>query len=93
MAWTYGGWRREATTTAQRTMLIQHIEEVEAILSGYKSQGAMQQSAARFELEDYLRKLEKKLTEYDDSLGLGLDADFPAFIQAKPRTNDSLETA
>jgi len=92
MAWTYGGWRREPTTTAQRTMLIQHIEEVEALISGYKSQGALSENAARFELEEYLKRLEMWFDKYNDALGLGLDADIPTFVQAKPKPDDSLET-
>lgn len=91
MAWTYGGWRRESGSTAQRTMLILHIEEVEALLSSYKSLGAMQQQASRFELESYLARLEKHLEDYNDALGLGLDANNQPFVQAKPITDDSME--
>ena len=93
MAWSYGGWRRESTSTAQRTMLILHIEEVEALLSSYKSLGAMSQQASRFELESYLARLDKHLTDYNDALGLGLDANIQPFVQAKPVTDDSLEIA
>ena len=93
MAWTYGGWRREATTTLQRTMLILHIEEVEALISSYKSLGAMSQQASRFELEATLARLEKHLENYNDVLGLGLDADIQPFVQAKPIADDSLEIA
>lgn len=92
MAWTYGGWRREASTTAQRTMLIQHIEDVEALISGFKAQGAAGQTAQRYDLEQYLKSLEDRLTVYDDALGLGLDADVNPFVQAKPLVDDSLET-
>ena len=93
MAWTYGGWRRETGSTAQRTMLILHIEEVESLISSYKSQGAMGQQAARFELDSYLVRLEKHLENYNDVLGLGLDANNQAFVQAKPITDDSMEIA
>lgn len=86
MAWTYGGWRREATQTAQRDMLVLHLEEVEAVIGTYQSQGALNQNAARFQLLEYRAALQKQLDAYNDALGLtvGSEEDNP-FVEMRPR--------
>lgn len=83
--WSYGGWRRESGSTAQRDMLILHIEEVEELLSGYQSQSAQDQTGERYGLEKHLEMLEKKLAVYDDALGLTLKSKEPQFVQMRPR--------
>ena len=84
-SWTQGGWRRQSGSTAQRTMLILHIEEVEAYLAGYQSQSAQSNSGERFALTEYLKRLEAKLAEYDDALGLTLTSDDEQFVKTRPR--------
>ena len=84
-SWTYGGWRRESGSTAQRTMLILHAEEVEAYIAGYQSQTAHSNAGERFGLDAYLKKLETKLAEYDAALGLTLESNQPSFVGMRPR--------
>ena len=86
-SWTYSGWRRESGSTAQRAMLVLHIEEVETKLADFQHMGAQSQKGSRFELTEYLKKLEKKLAEYDAALGLSLDADDKFFIRAIPEAD------
>lgn len=84
-SWSYNGWRRESGSTAQRAMLILHIEEVEQYLAAFKSQGAADQSAGRYDLEAYLKRLEEHLAKYDEALDLDLLADADPLVMAKPR--------
>ena len=82
--WTHNGWRRETGTAAQRTKLILHIEEVEQRFASFRAQGTDAQNAQRFELDAYLARLEKKLTELEKALSLDVGADDPVFIEARP---------
>jgi len=83
--WSHNGWRREDGYAAQRAKLILHIEEVENRLADWQTQSAQGQSGARFQLEQYLSKLESKLRELDAALGLTPEnADHASFVQVTP---------
>ena len=88
ITWTYGGWRREVGATAQRAMLVLHIEEVEQRLAGFSGQGAMQNRAERYQLDEYLKGLESKLADYDRNLGLDLAADIDPFVSVRPTQDE-----
>ncbi len=69
-------------------MLIDHIEEVEALLSGYASQGAEGQSGERFKLQEYLARLEKQLERYNVATGEDLSPRAPMFVGLRARVDD-----
>ncbi len=82
--WTHNGWRRESGATAQRTMLILHIEEVEQAIAAFQSQGAMSQRAQRFDLIQYHDRLAKELEKLDRQTGT-TPGEAHVLIQGKPR--------
>lgn len=85
ISWTHGGWRRESGTQAKRDKLILHIEEVEARLADFQSQGFEGQSGQRYQLEAYLDRLEERLAGLEAALGLDVGADAHTFIEARPK--------
>jgi hypothetical protein len=79
--WTYGAWRRQSGSSAQRSMLLLHIEEVQDKLSGFSLQSSGASSAQRFPLIDYLKTLNSELDRLDSDLNSG----DTTFIQGKPQ--------
>lgn len=84
MAWLYGGWRRESGLAAQRAMLILHIEEVEAMLSGFAEQESLGMRGQRHNQTEYRQDLEKRLEELDDKIAAANATDMNPFFGVRP---------
>lgn len=91
MAWTYSNWITQATTALEFSQLKLHIQEVsDFINTKFQSQGAVGQSAARYQMQQYLDGLMKRYDELRSALGLDPAASVEPFVQLKPLTDDGL---
>ena len=82
--WTYSGWRSESGATAQRAMLILHMQEVSDAIAAFASQGALSQRAERFNLVEYLNTLQTQLDKLDIQTG-NVPGDDNPFVFGKAR--------
>ena len=87
MAWTYSDWITQTGTADKRTRLGLHLVEISNKIEGFKSQGAVGQSAARFELQVYYDRMFAEHQRLSNILGLDDAADVQHFVRLKPQIN------